>query len=289
MSRVADQFEKFKHRLEITRDEQDDAVRRHHEVRDLLRESLNISADFLTGSYDRHTKTRPLHDVDVFVVLADAKRDDNPANWLEKVRNVLADHYGKEAVTTDPPAVRVDFGTVDDERVVSVEVTPAIGEGDDYAVPDPTRSDWMSTNPSRHAELTSAANTAFDKQWVPMVKMIKKWNEYHGWPVVPSFLLEVMALELITPPWIGPYPRELKQFFASAADRIGDVWPDPAGLGSPVSEALAVDPQLLAQARVALRDAEGKASEAIRLEQAAQTDSALDVWQQLFGPRFAKS
>lgn len=289
MTTVEDQFDKFKQRLEITLGERDDAVRRHHQVRDLLRERLNISADFLTGSYDRHTKTRPLHDVDVFVVLADAKRDDDPANWLDNVHSVLADHYGKDAVTTDPPAVRVDFGTTDDECVMSIEVTPAIEEGHDYAIPDPTRSAWMSTNPSRHAELTSAANTAFDKRWVPIVKMIKKWNEYHGWPVVPSFLIEVMALELITPPWIGPYSRELKQFFASAQDRIGDDWPDPAGLGSPVSEVLAVDPQLLAQARVALRDAEGRASEAIRLEQAGQTDPALDIWQQLFGPRFAKS
>jgi hypothetical protein len=289
MPTVQEQFEKFRSRLEITQGEQDDAIRRRREICDILRKTVNVTRDFLTGSYDRHTKTRPLRDVDVFVVLADARRSDDPKAWLDRFNSALADHYGEDAVTTDPPAVRVDFGVIDDERVMSIEAVPAIEDGNDYLIPDPTRSDWMSTNPERHAEMTSAANAAFGRHWVPLVKMVKKWNQHIGAPVVPSFLLEVMALELMDTPWVGPYAREVRAFFAAAADRVADEWPDPAGLGSPVSDELHVDDQLVAQARAAMREAEAQATRAIRLEQAGQTGAALDVWQALFGPRFAKS
>jgi hypothetical protein len=289
MPTVNDQFDKFRSRLEITQREQDDVVRRRKEVCDVLRDSVAVSRDFLTGSYDRHTKTRPLRDVDVFVLLTDATKSDDPKIWLDRFHDALADHYGGNSVTTDPPAVRVDFPTDEDERVLSIEAVPAIEDGDDYVIPDPIKTAWMSTNPERHAELTSAANAGFDQRWVPLVKMVKKWNEHNAGPVTPSFLIEVMALNLLEGGWVGPYARELRAFFAAASERISDIWPDPAGLGSPVSDELAVDPQLLLQAEAALRDAEAKATRAIRYEQAGQTEAALDVWQDVFGPRFAKS
>ena len=43
------------------------------------------------------------------------------------------------------------------------------------------------------------------------------------------------------------------------------------------------------QAKSALRDAEAACTEALRLEQAGRNGAALDAWQALFGPRFAKS
>lgn len=290
MLSIAEAFGKFKTRLEITPGEQGEAARRHRDVRDTLRAKMAIDRDFLTGSYDRDTKTKPLKDIDVFIVLSDATRDDLPSTYLAEMKGILDDKYGPDCVTIDPPAVRVDFGgDPDDDRVLSIEVVPAIAEGKDYAIPDPTRTSWMSTNPERHAELVTAANLGFDARWVPLVKMLKKWNDHQGEPVVPSFLIEVMALRLVIPPWGSSYAREVKMFFASGAETIGEVWPDPAGLGSPVSDLLAVDTQLLSQARTALRDAEARASEAIRLDQQGKAGAALEVWQDLFGPRFSKS
>ena len=41
---------------------------------ELLDADLDISQDFLTGAYGRYTKTKPLHDVDIMVVLTDELR-----------------------------------------------------------------------------------------------------------------------------------------------------------------------------------------------------------------------
>ena len=98
-----------------------------------------------------------------------------------------------------------------------------------------------------------------------------------------------MALELLDPPWAGSYPRELRQFFASAAQALDQEWTDPAGLGPPVTARLAENSWELQTAKQALRDAEAAATEALRLDQSGRTGAALDSWQELFGPRFAKS
>lgn len=285
-------FEKFRHRLEITPTEEQDASRRHQEVRDHLRENLDVTDDFLTGSYKRDTKTKPLQDVDVLVVLGDITEKDDPNDVLRRVHDVLVEKYGESRVVTDRPAVRVDFGQANaalDATVMSIEVVPAIAKGNHYRIADPAKSSWMSTDPEAHATLTTDANKALSNEWKPLVKMIKAWNRHQAEPIEPSFLIEVMALKLIRGEWTGSFPREIQAFFASGAERIDEVWPDPAGLGSPVSDQLHLDPLLLEQARAALRDAKRQCGEAIRLEKSTGSGAANDAWQKLFGPLFAKS
>jgi hypothetical protein len=146
----------------------------------------------------------------------------------------------------------------------------------------------MATNPRIHATMATAANQRFDGQWKPLVKMIKKWNEHQGKPITPSFLVEVVALELLND-WAGSYPRELKAWFASAIDAIDQTWPDPAGLGHPVSDRMSQDAALRAAARLSLKQAEATCTQALVDERNGRTGAALDTWQTLFGPAFAKS
>jgi len=293
MLTVPEAFEKFRSRLEISSAESADASRRQQKIRAQIRDQLGVDRDFLTGSYARHTKTKPLKDVDVFVVLKaseSAYLDQPPDDILDRVVEILSPHYPGRT-TKGNRSVKVDFGVSGgtDDQVVSFDVVPAFAHDDAYKIPDRRDGDWINTNPTGHAEKATAANAAFDKRWKPAVKMVKKWNDHNDRPVRPSFLLEVMALELLAAPWGGSYPRELRQFFASAADRIEDEWPDPAGLGPAVSARLAEDAWQRDQARRALSAAEVACTAALRLEQTGRTGAALDAWQALFGPRFAKS
>ena len=293
MLTVPEAFDKFKSRLEISASEQADAGRRQQKIRDQVREGLAVDSDFLTGSYARHTKTKPLKDVDIFVVLKDSEADyldQAPDVILDRFIEILSPHYPGRA-SKGNRSVTVDFGVsrATHEQVVSFDVVPAFADGDAYTIPDRRQGGWIKTNPRIHAEKATAANEAFAKQWTPVVKMAKKWNDHHDKPVKPSFLLEVMALELVAPPWGGSYPRELRQFFASAAASLDEEWPDPAGLGPAVSGRLAEDPWQRDQARRALQEAEAACTEALRFEQTGRTGAALDAWQGLFGQRFAKS
>jgi len=292
---IAEAFVKFKVRLELTEREQQDASRRQIDIREYLRESFEVERDFLTGSYARHTKTKPLKDVDIFLVIGEngrGYRGKKPAVVLEKVQEMLAPKYGKESVSLGRRSVGVDFGVpavedTTDDLVMSADVVPAFEKGSHYEIPDRVAGEWVQTNPETHAELATKANRAFSEEWKPLVKMIKKWNETHGKPVRPSYLLEVMALELFVPPFAGGYPYELKGFFATARDRIGEVWQDPAGLGPPVSDQM--DPTRMLEAQTAFRVAEEMAGRAIRLARDAHQGDALRVWRELFGPLFPLS
>ena len=295
MLTISEAFDKFSERLEITPTEEKAASRRQQDIRALLGEAFDIEHDFLTGSYRRETKTKPLRDIDIIIVLADRSYLDRPpSDVLISVEAVLAPTYGEDRVETDRRAVRVDFGAdllgdVTGQDVVSFDVVPAFADGENYLIPDDVLEEWISTNPKVHAEKATAANLAFAKQWKPLVKMIKSWNDHHGKPIDPSFLIEVMALDIMAGTWGSDRPRELRQFFATAHDRIGERWPDPAGVGPDVSDTLHDTPGALDAARAALRAAEQTCTRAIQLQRTGRIGEALDAWQDLFGPALAKS
>src|SRR6266540_253226 len=197
MLTVPDAFEKFKGRLEISTAEQMDASRRQQKIREQVREGLSVERDFLTGSYARHTKTKPLKDVDIFVVLNESESDyldKGPDVILDRLIEILSPHYpgktskGNRSVKID----RREFAAPD-EQVLSFDIVPAFASNSAYEIADRRQGAWIKTNPDIHREKATAANEAFAKQWKPVVKMVKKWNDHNDKPVKPSFLLEVMA------------------------------------------------------------------------------------------------
>jgi hypothetical protein len=96
-----------------------------------------------------------------------------------------------------------------------------------------------------------------------------------------------MALKLFDGDFGGDYRYEVKGFFSSAAIRILDEWPDPAGLGPDVNGRMNDLEKRAAQK--ALFEAEAKAAEAIQTEKAGNVTPALKHWQSLFGPQFVLS
>ncbi len=293
MLSISEAFRRFKNRLEITRTEQQDAGSRQKRIRRIVDENFNVKRDFLTGSYRRHTKTKPLKDVDIFVILDDDHKnylDDPPGDVLEDVRDVLVEEFGVNRVAIQRRSVRIDYGVeaVDDltGRVMSFDVTPAFWKDTHYLIPDCHRCDWMRTDPEIHAVKATEANQSCDQQWKPVVKMLKKWNDHNDKPIKPSFLIEVMSLSLLDG-WEGSYPLELKAWFATASNAIGETWKDPAGWGHPVSDRM-VGSQL-AVARDRLKDAEAAATGALVAEERGEIGVALSIWQDLFGSTFAKT
>jgi len=291
MATVSDAFETFRKRLEITGSEQQDASRRQQEVRGHMQASFDIERDFLTGSYARHTKTKPLKDVDIFFVFGagdQGRRSGSPQKTLDAAEVCLSHHYHNDQVARGRRSISVTFersspAQTEDGRVFSVDVVPAVPCGDHYEIPDEVVGDWIETNPEVHKAKATAKNAEMTKHWVPLVKMAKAWNRFSGNLIKPSFLIEVMALEIVEPPFQS-YPDELRRLFAAMADRIDDVWPDPAGLGPAVSDQMT--PAMCDAARGALVDAEKAAAQAFRAEAQGKTGEAISIWRDLLGPYF---
>jgi predicted nucleotidyltransferase len=291
MSKVGDTFQAFKSRLEITQTEREDASRRQKDVRATVRESFAVETDFLTGSYDRNTKTKPLKDIDIFVVFGEGeqwRQGEHPRGVLDDLETCLVATYGKDQVERDRRCVTVYFEKRnqtqhEDGKVLSLDVVPAFAVGDNYEIPDETLGRWIKTNPAIHADKATAKNSSLAGGWVPLVKMLKSWNRSNGKPIQPSFLIEVMALDLVDGPFDG-FPGEARRFFAAAKDRIDEAWPDPAGLGPSVSDEMTI--ARCATARQKLREAEVAAARAFRAEQQGREGEAAQIWKTVFGDFF---
>lgn len=300
MLTTTEAFRKFKSRLELNEREQKNASKRQQEVREVLEGNFEIKNSFLTGSYARHTKTKPLEDIDIFFVLggddAESYRSKAPSAIVNAFYSVLADHYGIEAVKKQRRSVNVDFGVVvdaednTDYRILSIDAVPATEEHDHYEIPDTRDQIWMATNPKDHAELAVEAHRKYSKEWKGLVRMLKYWNrneKHEEKPVRPSFLIEVMALECLNGGWHGRFDYEIQGFFASLADRIFEEWADPAGHGAPVSDAM--NDEEKKSARLSLRTAEREAALASHHAREGRQGESLKAWRALFGPKFPLS
>ena len=225
MITVREAFTKFRSRLELNDREQADASRRQKEIRGYMDTKFDVADNFLTGSYKRWTKTKPLKDVDIFCVLGEKERhyrDKPPAELLKAVEDVMADKYGRNNVNGQRRSVTVRFGVTlneeeqTDDKVMSFDVVPAFAKDDHFEIPDTaTSKGWTETDPRIHADKAIEAQKNFSNEWKGLVRMAKKWNSHNGKPVKPSFLIEVMALEVIQPPFGGDYRYEIKALFAA--------------------------------------------------------------------------
>lgn len=294
MLTVQEAFDGFRQNLEITKGEQDDASKRQNEIRDIMRNAFVIDRDILTGSYKRNTKIRPLEDVDIFCILNDGEEGhrhrQSPRRLLEAVRDALAKRYDAPIIQRRSVMIEFERGTwKGEERVLSMDVVPAFAVGGHYEIPDCAGpEDWIKTDPEAHQTAATEANEAFDKLWKPIVKMVKKWNAEHDKVVRPSFLIEVMAAQILHPPWSGSYAREIKSFMATLSLRLGETWEDPAGLGPPVSDQMgSVE---VAEARRVLALTGVSIDKAILLEQQGSVGNALRLWrEEVFGDMFPLS
>jgi len=294
MTKVGDAFATFKSRLEVKPTEQADAIRRQKDVRATVQQAFAVKTDFLAGSYGRYTKTRPLKDIDIFVVLdqAEAHRHKaHPKCVLNDLERCLTDTYGKDQVSRDRRCVTVWFEKRnqtqhEDGKILSLDVVPAFAVGSDYEIPDEQLGTWIKTNPATHGALTTAKNKELSGGWVPLVKMLKSWNRANGKPIQPSFLVEVMALGLVDVPF-NTYPDEARRFFAAASHSVDLAWPDPAGLGPSVSDEMTST--MRETARQKLRAAEALAARAFRAEQLGQDGEAVRLWKEVFGEFFPVS
>lgn len=300
MLTIDEAFRKFKSRLELNEREQKNASQRQTEVREYLETKFGIARSFLTGSYARYTKTKPLKDIDIFFVLKESEKHYHSkaaSVVLDDFLTALVDKYGKESVRKQARSINVDFGVVidaednTDYRVVSVDAVPAFDTVTEYEIPDSASGKWIKTDPEIHKQKATDAHQAYSSEWKGLVRMVKYWNNNpkHGSdkPVKPSFLIEVMALESLHGGWGGSFDREIQAFFSTLADRIHDEWPDPAGLGPAISNDM--DAARKDRAQRLLQAASREASNAIDHVRRGRNGEALRAWRELFGPKFPLS
>jgi hypothetical protein len=78
----------------------------------------------------------------------------------------------------------------------------------------------------------------------------------------------------------------VKLFFVNAADRIGEAWPDPAGIGPDVNTKMSASET--DTGKYAFEQGLAAAERAIALEDRGDERAAVEEWRTLFGSRMPR-
>ncbi len=247
---VREGLERFIQSLELTQGQRDEVSRQHTMVRQCLRERLNTETDFLSGSYSRNTAIRPLHDIDIFVVLgrissATSGRGLTPDVVLKQLRQALHEEWPRKSLPIlQQHSVHIGFS----KSGIEFDVVPAyeVPGQEVYLIPERQTGEWLRTNPRLHQTRSTQANEIAGKKLKPLLKAVKHWNRRQSSSPLGSFHLEVMSYSAFsTPP--GDYLEGLESLFSHLSHHVRKACPDPAGLGPDVDERMSHNQREAAQ------------------------------------------
>jgi hypothetical protein len=290
-------FNEFAARLEPTDTQRQDASAKHSGVRDCLNTVLWVDSAFLTGSYARRTIIRPPNDIDLFIVLDYSKHGtDYYTSYgsvdkvLDRFHSLLKGCYPYTPIRKDHPAIYLNFATY------GFDVIPAFHRnGGGYMIPSRFGSGWMATDPTKHAQRTTAMNKATDGYFVPLVKMFKSWNRTH-YDKLTGFHVEMALVDAWprTNSLIYPYASEAVKYpsfaqaaaalFPSLSSKLVYMTSDPAGMSGNIDDYLGYEDRKLTRER--LDSAATAAQIALRHEGREDHYSAITKWRDTFGDPF---
>ena len=288
MTTIVQAFDTLRQSLELTAEENTDASNQAKNLRAELNTRLGgITRDFISGSFGRRTAIRPLHDIDLFLVLDRAKHADvypsatvKLSAVLKKVQAALVAAYPHNTVRLQTRSVNIVFAS----PAVGYDVVPAFDTSDgQFMIPDrdPDRNEWINTNPEAHKKALADANTRAGSKLDALIKMAKHWKSKSG-TKIRSFHLEVMAYGAFKSPPVA-YPEGLRDLFSFLATSVLSSCPVPAGIGGPNIDAAMTQAERTI-IRTALAQAAENATKAIALNAAGRIDEAHAIWCGLLGP-----
>lgn len=275
-------FDGLRANLEITNLQGTTVSTRQQNVREAIERGFTVFESFLAGSYARSTMIGPLKDadLDIFVVLHHTYYSNNtPSSLLDSVRNILKQTYPMTpSISPNGQAVTITFTDF------KVDVVPAFyRQGGGYLIPNANTNGWISTDPTVHATVLTAANKAHNSDLVPLAKMIRGWNRVINRGFV-GFYLELMTINILTNIRIDSFPSGVRYVFQHGQEKVKFKQHDPAGFSNhinPLNEIKTVE-----AAVAAFRTATSRALKAEQLAAAGTVRAATDEWRKIFGDYF---
>jgi len=282
-------FQKLKENLEITGLQKSVVSTRQNNIREVVGKDLAVLDSFFTGSYSRSTMIAPLKeaDIDIFIVLDpkyfyhyDNGQNGGQAGLLDLLKRTLRKTYTRTPdISRNGQAVTIRF------EDFMVDVVPGFNrEGGGYLIPNSITQSWISTDPKKHVEIFSEANSVHKGNLIPLIKMIKCWNRNSG-KYFRSFHLEVMVLQILSGVTISDFPSGVRFFFDKARFYITKQNPDPAGYGGDVGNYINTQ-EKIQEASSKFQLTYERAIKAEEYASRGYIKDAIEMWIKIFGDYF---
>ena len=293
------QFKNFLKDIEPSPTTKKRAKEAHTNLRKFIREHeifKDVHLDtFLSGSYKRDTAIRPAikdgkemkPDIDIIVVTNHTLQDE-PSDVLKLLRDTLKDNKSYK-LRTQSRSVGVSTETVD------MDVVPIIapqGMEETLYIPDRKLETWLETNPPKHTTWTTEVNEASGGQFKPLVKLMKWWRRDN--PTI-SKRPKGFVIECITAECMDYEETQYDELFLGVLEGIVNNYAWAITLGKVPRIADPGVPSNSVTNGITFPAFEGfynKAKDHAEIGRNAQEkeeedpDKALEMWRQIFGPRF---
>lgn len=277
--------------------------------------SINGSRCLRFGSFERHTKLRPLDDIDLMICISAS--DDRVysyagndiyymgANETDKkngLNTINTDHlnstkvinrfisklsdlsdYSKAQMHKNHEAATLKLKSYD----WNFDIVPCFYcSGDFYLIPD-GNGNWKKTDPRIDNDRTKEINQEHNGNLLPLIRLIKYWNNRRITYTMGSYMLECMILNryqnLSTPDnwWIDVEFKNTLQYLSSAIYYSVN---DPKGIQGDLNSFSYSERVKISEA---LKNAHTKAVEAFNLEvNDKNQEAAIKKWGEVLGPLF---
>ena len=271
------------------------------------------------GSFARRTAIQPLDDLDVFVImrgggmtahsapgpvgtyhldpgstpsplsrLTDADGHISSTRVLTTFKRALHQvaSYDTADITRDGAAVRLKLVTAPwhFDLVPAVDVIAGPGGVGFFLMPN-GQGAYRCADPQKEADASTLANQRHHALLLPLLRLIRYWNQHPGCPTLAAYYLETIALKSFAfQAPLTSLPEGLQTFFQQAPGALWAPCPDPKGLGPPLDEE--IDWQTKQEVTSAMQYAAHTVQRALLADQQGHTRAALQEWRHLFGSAF---
>jgi predicted nucleotidyltransferase len=285
---IEENFAKFASKLEISSIEARKVARLQNRIREYIETNPQVIRTEIIGSYDRKTKIRPLHDIDIFVIFHPDTYVDKYGNPIHpkmgviRVARVVSDLKRKLFGLTGPKiqnrSVNITIHDIGFDLVPAYELSRG-----GYVIPDQRHGQWILTDPIKYAAILSELNQSsnYSQQLIPFIKMVKYWATQKA-KYLNSYLTELFVLSSLDHIW--GYRQACTAFFSNAKETVRGPLPDPA-TGNDVNDLKLLQKVVLSNR---LRESAEAAKKAVNLENEGKVLFSMLYWQKIFGKEFPR-
>jgi predicted nucleotidyltransferase len=153
-----------------------------------------VSEILVFGSFKRDTilprKFDESSDIDVLIVFNQAQNEFTPETYRNQLKRFAAAKYPTTTVLKDHPSVVLEMSNIKFDLVPCRQSNSFWSTT--YQIPNKNGS-WMDTDPKGFSEKLTASNNKYASIVKPIVRLMKCWNAFNGYPYATFELEQIIA------------------------------------------------------------------------------------------------
>ncbi len=235
------------------------------------------------GSIGHGTNIDGFSGIDCFAVIPKAKLHPNSNHSVQKVQQILGQHFSETTILEGRPAVAIPFGERASDRHFVVPAYAVNGsKGHEiFSIPGPSGR-WIQSCPGGHSAWINQLNDQLNKKLRDMIRIAKAWNYLNGQPVW-SFYLEQSVVDFLKNGVSNSYAVDMRNYLRYLLKRQLAPYEKSIGTNEPVYATARKDRETALQK---IEKSAAYADNAVEVNQNGDVSRAYSFWRKAFNFHF---